>query len=268
MIRKPISRTAEVFYMAISIVAIVGAYSFMSYRQHLTNELDTTIPNLRQFIVGWEKLIGADSAGNYWLIKDSMATGQRLFLGLLAGVITSFFIGVGMGVHPPIEFLFKIPISILGKIPATAMLAVYFVLFGTETKMYVAMIAGGITPGLTMAIYRATRTDVTDHAIYKAYTLGASSYEVIWEVVVKQILPRIIDSVSLCVGPALVFLIAAEWNTADVGFGYRLRIQSRLLNMNVVYTYLMVLGCFGFFVEWGFNLLRQKWCPWFDLDRN
>jgi NitT/TauT family transport system permease protein len=265
MIRKPISRKAELFYMAISIAFLISFYSFLSYRQHARNVKDTTIPNLYQFIEGGKKLLGADSAGDYWLIEDATATGIRLASGLAVGIGLSFFIGLGMGVHPPIEALFKLPITFLGKIPATAMLAVYFVLFGTDLEMYTAMIALGILPALAFSIYGAARADVSDHAIDKAYTLGASSFEVIWEVVVQQILPRIIENIRLCIGPAMVFLIAAEWNTADVGFGYRLRIQSRLLNMNVVYTYLLLLGFFGFFVDWALISLRKKLCPWFDL---
>ena len=40
----------------------------------------------------------------------------------------------------------------------------------------------------------------------------------------------------------MVFLIAAEYVVGDVGIGYRIRIQSRILNMNVVYIYLIILG--------------------------
>ncbi len=251
--------------MVISIALLVGFYSYLSHRQHKVNPKDTTIPNFSQFVEGGKKLIGTDSAGENWLIKDSEATGVRLFWGLVIGISLSFFIGLGMGVHPPVEFLFKLPVSFLGKIPPTAMLAVYFVLFGTELKMYTAMIAFGITPALAMAIYGSVRDDVTDHAINKAYTLGASSFEVIWEVIVAQIFPRIIENIRLAIGPALVFLIAAEWATADVGFGYRLRIQSRLLNMNVVYSYLIILGIFGWIVDWALLTFRKWYCPWFDI---
>ncbi len=45
--------------------------------------------------------------------------------------------------------------------------------------------------------------------------------------------------------------------------GYRLRIQSRLLNMNVVYTYLVFLGATGFLMDEALSWLRRKTCPWF-----
>jgi len=43
-----------------------------------------------------------------------------------------------------------------------------------------------------------------------AYTLGASHMEVIWAVIFQYVLPKLIDAVRLVIGPAMVFLIAAE----------------------------------------------------------
>ncbi len=210
------------------------------------------------------------------------ASFNRLFLGTVAGAALAFVVGLAMGCWAPAEAFFSPPVSFLAKIPPTAMLAVYFVVFGIDQfrilnftdwgipysgipvePLFVAMIAFGIFPTLAQSIGQAARKDVTEHAIYKAYTLGATHLEVIWEVVYKQILPRIIESLRLQVGPAMVFLIAAEMVLADVGFGYRLRIQSRLLNMSVVYTYLMMLGTIGLIIDWALSFLRRKLCPWF-----
>ncbi len=143
------------------------------------------------------------------------------------------------------------------------MLAVYFIIFGTEFRLFVAMIALGIFPTLAQSIYQAAKKDVTDHAIYKAYTLGASQLEVIWNVILQQILPRIIENVRLQVGPAMVFLIAAEYAVAHDGFGYRLRLQSRQTNMNVVYIYLVILGVSGFVIDGLLSALRRRLSPWF-----
>ena len=84
-----------------------------------------------------------------------------------------------------------------------------------------------------------------------------------WEVVLRQILPRIIENARLQIGPAMIFLIAAEWALSDVGFGYTLRIQSRLQNMNIVFTYLAILAVAGLVIDWSLIWLRRWLCPWF-----
>jgi NitT/TauT family transport system permease protein len=73
----------------------------------------------------------------------------------------------------------------------------------------------------------------------------------------------VIDCVRAQIGPALIFLIAAEWLIGDVGVGYQLRTQSRVLSMNVVFVYLIVLGALGVIAEYSLLWLRRTMCPWF-----
>jgi ABC-type nitrate/sulfonate/bicarbonate transport system permease component len=39
--------------------------------------------------------------------------------------------------------------------------------------------------------------------------------------------------------------------------------QSRVLNMSVVYVYLAILALIGLVAEWGLATLRRKLCPWY-----
>ena len=274
MIRQPISRLTRLALGITAIVLILLAYSWLSNKSHRINPKNTTLPNATQFLAGWQKLSGqTNQPGSLserwqgfrdsWLWEDFCATYWRLFAGISCGVVLSVIVGIAMGCLTPVEAFFLPSLSFFAKIPPTAMLAVYYVMFGTGPQFFVAMIALGIFPTLAQGIHQAAKKDVTDHAIYKAYTLGASHLEVIWNVVFQQILPRVIENVRLQVGPAMVFLIAAEMVVADVGFGYRLRLQLRLLNMNVAYIYLVILGASGFLIDWCLSQMRQRLSPWF-----
>ena len=114
----------------------------------------------------------------------------------------------------------------LSKIPPTAMMPIYFAVVGTDQKMFASMVALGIFFSMTQSIYQAVRQDVTDEAINKAYTLGASELEIIYEVIWKQILPKINDSIRLQIGPAMVFLLAAEMVVGNAGLGYLLEVET------------------------------------------
>jgi ABC-type nitrate/sulfonate/bicarbonate transport system permease component len=263
MIRQPISTRTKLVLGVVSICLVLVVYSVLSYRQYRVNPKQTVLPGVSQFFEGFRALTTRDRSGDVWLWEDLWATYSRLCYGIVVGVALSFVVGVAMGVYPPAGAFFEPVVSFFAKIPPTAMLPVYFVLFGTALKMFVAMIALGTFFTLVQAIYQAAKKDVADHAIDKAYSLGASSLEVIWEVVCRQILPRIIENVRLQIGPAMVFLIAAELLVADVGMGYRIRIESRLTHMNVVYIYLLILGASGLLFDWLLTLVRRKLCPWF-----
>jgi NitT/TauT family transport system permease protein len=171
-------------------------------------------------------------------------------------------LGFLMGCWSPAEAFLSWPVRILAKLNPIAMLAIFFVLADGEW-LFIAMIAFGITPVLTQNIYLAAKDDVPEELIHKAYTLGASTMEVVVSVVGRQVLPRVIESLRLLVGPALVYLIAAEMVVGSVGFGYTVRIQMRLLHMDVVYPYIAILALFGFAIDQGLYLLLRKTCPWY-----
>lgn len=261
MIRTPISKKSSLAFMLGTIVVIIMAYGWLSHRQKAFNPNDTTVPNLSQFIDGLKFAVTPMPNGEILLWDDLKATYYRHFVGVTVGVIMSLVIGILMGCWPAVESVFRLPIAFLAKIPPTAMIAVYFILFGTDMQMFVAMIAFGIFPTLAQSVYLSVK-EVSDDAIYKAYTLGASNYELIWNVIFPQILPRFIEAIRMATGPAMVFLIAAEWMVSDVGVGYRLRIQSRLLNMNIVYVYLIVLCLTTYIIDWSLKLFKSKMCPW------
>ena len=238
-----------------------------SLKNQVANAVDRSVPTWRSlFVDGFLRVIRAQGLkrNEYWLAEDALATTGRLMFGLSVSVLASVILGVLMGSYTPIEAFFVPPLSFLAKIPPTAMLAVFFVLVGTDMKMYVTMIIFGTLPTLAQTVYQSARTDVPESLIYKAYTLGASHTELIWNVTFKQILPRLIDAVRLQIGPAMVLLVAAEWMVAGEGFGYRLRLFYQRTDMSVVYVYLLLLGVGGLLADYALISFRRWLCPWFQ----
>ena len=263
MIRQPIGTLWMTALGVLSVVVLLGLYGVLSHRQHQINPNDKTMPGWTQLREGVTKAVEVNRRSDErWIVVDAVATAKRLFLGLFYGVAGALIIGLLMGCFTPIEAFFYPPLALLAKIPPTAMLAVFFVLAGTDTKMYVSMIAFGVMPTLAQTVFLATK-EVPNELQYKAYTLGASHAEVIWNVIFRHVLPKLIDAVRLQVGPAMVYLIAAEMVVADAGFGYRIRIEFKKLNMNVVYPYLALLAAFGFTMDFGLRRLQYLLCPWY-----
>ncbi len=198
-----------------------------------------------------------------WLYQDFYATGKRLIVALILGGLLSVVLGLLMGCFDPIEAFLMPPFAFLSKVPATAVLPVFFVIVQINFSMYVAIIIFGMLPSLAQAISASVRKDVPEELIYKAYTLGASQMELIWNVILRQILPRVLDSIRLQIGPALVLLVAAEWMVAGEGIGYRLRLFYQRTDMTVVFVYVVLLGMIGLLADYFLIWLRRRICPWF-----
>ncbi len=266
LIRKPISRNRSVFLSVLSIVIMLVVYGFLSIRQHNLNPDDTTMPNWHQLKEGAQRIV-SEQRGEIWIVEDAKASSIRLFSGLFVGIALAIIIGIGMGCHKSVEAFFLPPLGILAKIPPTGMLAVFFVLVGTNQLMFVSMIAFGVLPALAQAIYLSIR-DIQEELINKSYTLGASYSEIVFNVVIPSIMPKLIDAIRLQIGPAIVYLVAAEMVAADVGFGFRIRLQSRLMSMNVVYIYLCILAIFGYTFDFLLKKIQLFTCPWYFEKRD
>ena len=263
MIRTPTTRRSRIILGVVSIVVLGLGYLWLAHAQKRRNPKDTTIPTLGQLWEGVGRMVAVHPrTEERWLVEDGKATVFRFFVGLGIGVGGAIVLGLMMGCFPTAESLLSPPLTLFAKVPGTAALAVFFVLFDAgSTAMFTAMIVFGVLPTLAISVQLAVK-DVPEELLNKAYTLGASHAEVIWNVIVRQIMPKLIDAVRLQIGPAMVYLIAAEMIASDVGFGYRIRLQSRLLDMSVVYPYLAILAGFGFLMDALLRTTRQFFCPW------
>ncbi len=279
----PISNQMRLIYGICGALILSGSYLYLSHRQHNINPTDTTIPTIQQLLGGIKEICAFHSdndlmkafgieveedsifkkIGSTRIWQDSFATYGRLFKGIILGCIFSTIIGLYMGCYEWLAAFLLPPLSFLSKVPGTAMLAVFFVLVGTGELMFIVMIGFGILPTLTQSIYLSSKNDIHEQEVNKAYTLGASNVEVIWNVVFQQITPAIIDSIRLQFGPAMVYLIAAEMLVGQVGMGYTIRMQQRLLNMSIVYDYIIILGITGLMMDRAMSYIRSYLCPWY-----
>lgn len=261
-VRRPLPRWLPAVLGSVSIVVILALYTWVAWEQKLANPNDTTIPSWPQLWAGFLEMVTPDRRDDVWLLVDSIATGIRFFGGLGLSIVLAIVLGLLMGTNDTIEALLLPPLSVAAKVVPTAAMAVFFVVVGLDLEMYWTMIVFGVTPSLAISVQLAAR-GVPRNLIDKAYTLGASHSEVIWGVIFPAVLPKLLDAVRLAIGPALVYLIAAEMLVGDEGFGYRIRLLQRRLDMNVVYLYIAVLAAFGYGMDYGLRGLQRALCPWY-----
>lgn len=261
MLGRPISQVWRVVLGMAGVCLVLAGYTHLSNERLKENEFDSSVPSWSMMKDGLQKAIELDRRDERWLIIDTKASTYRLFAGLGISVIGALILGVLMGVLAPVDsFLYPI-MAMASKMVPTAMIAVFFVLLGIGEIAFIGIVVFGILPTLTQTValsVRAVRTEL----IYKAYTLGASHLEIIWNVVLRQIFPTFLDAVRLSIGPALVYLIAAEMLFSDVGFGYRIRLEMKKLNMDVVFPYIVIMALLFFVLDFAINRFNRWANPW------
>ena len=74
-------------------------------------------------------------------------------------------------------------------------------------------------------------------------------------------------AVRLEIGPAWLFLIAAEAIAANSGLGYRIFLVRRYLSMDVILPYVVWITLLAFLMDLGLRLLQRRAFPWFAQAR-
>jgi NitT/TauT family transport system permease protein len=200
--------------------------------------------------------------GEYLLWGDTLASLQRLLLGVTIAALVGLTVGLLNGTIPLVRANLSPYVTTLSLIPPMAMLPILFIIFGLGELSKVMLIVIGITPFI-MRDLQARTLELPTEQLIKAQTLGASTWQVMVRVIIPQILPRLIEAVRLSLGPAWLFLIAAEAIAAEQGLGYRIFLVRRYLSMDVILPYVAWITFLAFFTDWILRQISQRAFPWF-----
>jgi len=200
--------------------------------------------------------------GDYILWSDTLASLQRLALGVLSAASLGLIFGLLNGAIPLVRANLSPYVTILSLIPPMAILPILFIVFGLGELSKVMLIVIGITPFIIRDL-QARALELPAEQLIKAQTLGASTWQVMVRVIIPQILPRLIESVRLTLGPAWLFLIAAEAIAAEQGLGYRIFLVRRYLSMDIILPYVVWITFLAFFTDWILRQISQRSFPWF-----
>jgi NitT/TauT family transport system permease protein len=262
LVGSPLSGRRRLLLGVLPILVLIALYSWIAYQRHLENPMDRLTPNLEQLSAGIKEITTPDKrTEKVWIVVDTLASLERLAKGMGTGLSIAVALGLLMGLFSTMRAAFSPIVTALAKIPPLALLPIIFIFLGVEESSKIVLIALGIAPTLANDV-AITAGAIPRESVVKAYTLGATTTEVALKVILPQIVPRILDSIRLTVGPAWVFLIAAEAISSDSGLGYRIYVVQRQLAMNVILPYVVWIAVLGVLMDFGLLWLSRRWFPW------
>jgi len=205
-------------------------------------------------------------SGVYRFWQDTLVSLVRLGLGLTIAAGCSLALGVGLGVLPLARATFGSAVTAASMVPALAVLPILFIVFGVGEVSKVALIVIGTLPCMVRDLAQRVR-EIPEEQWIKAQTLGASTLQFTLRVVLPQILPRLIDSLRLSLGPAWLFLISGEAISATSGLGYRIFLVRRYLAMDVILPYVFWITLLAFLLDRVLLRVRARRYAWIDAEQ-
>ncbi|WHA43523.1 ABC transporter permease [Agrobacterium larrymoorei] len=243
--------------------AIVVAYTVGSVARLAENPNDKLLPGLVTLTDAINRMafVPDGRTGDIVLWTDTIASLVRLFSGL--GIATALALTIGMliGMLPYARSLLSPIVGAISMVPPLALLPILFIMLGLGEISKIALIVIGVMPVMIRDL-ALKAIELPREMIIKAETLGGNSLQIALRVVLPQILPRLITCLRLQIGPAWLFLIAAEAISSDSGLGYRIFLVRRYLAMDVIFPYVVWITLIAVLMDWLLERLRMAAFPW------
>jgi len=258
-------------------VAGIAAYLWVAQARHHENPEDRVTPTLAQMAKGIynavlqpaeeDEAAGSetgffDKLSHSMLWKDTRATARR-FLYALVLLIPAVILGLHMGLFPYVGELFLRFVLFFDKIVALSLLPILFIAFGIDELSKIMLIVIGVTPTIILDSFNLTR-GVPSEQVVKAFTLGAGDFDVAYRVVLKQIAPRVLNSIRLNLKAVMLFLFAGEMIASTDGLAYRIALLRRHMGMDVIIPYVLWVALLLFLVDLTMRMVNKRLHPWFE----
>jgi NitT/TauT family transport system permease protein len=260
---KP-DKTWSIVLALLPFVALIVAYTMGSAMRLAENPNDKLLPSFDAMVEAVKHYAFRPDprSGIYLMWNDTLSSLSLLLSALAISTLIALVLGIMIGLLPIMSATFGPVVAVASMVPPLALLPILFIIMGLGDAAKIALIVIGTTLKLVRDV--ALRVgDLPREQLIKAQTLGASTWQIGTRVVLPQMLPRLIDAVRLEIGPAWLFLIAAEAIAADSGLGYRIFLVRRYLAMDVIIPYVIWITLLAFLMDLALRILQRKAFPWF-----
>jgi len=186
---------------------------------------------------------------------------QRIAIGLVMGAVPGVVVGLAMGLFRPVREALNPLIAALFPIPKIALLPLLLLIFGIgETSKYVTI---AINVFFLMTINTFAGVAGTPRIYFEvARNLKASRRMTYLSVALPGALPGILTGLRICMGTALILLVAVEFSTADSGVGYRIWWAWTVFWVDTMYVGFLVIAVLGLCFSYAVDLLEKIVIPW------
>lgn len=262
-VNRHVGRNNGILLGSLPIIALVIVYLLLAGQRHAANPMDKILPLPTGMAKAMSALLFQPDilTGQLVFWADTLASLQRLGLGLGIATLMALVVGLVLGVLPPVRATLGPLVTGIAVIPPIALLPILFIALGLGETAKVALIVIGIAPVMVRDL-AAHVAALPSEQIVKAQTLGANSWQIMIRVALPQAMPRLIHAVRLALGPAWVFLISAEAIASDIGLGYRIFLVRRYLSMDVIIPYVAWIALLAILMDVALTQISRRAFPW------
>ena len=185
----------------------------------------------------------------------------RVFSAFGLACVTAIPIGIAMGVSRHLRGIFDPPIEFYRPLPPLSYLPLIVIWFGIDEFSKIILIYLACFAPMALSARAGVRS-VSIEQIHAAYSMGASTRQVVWYVVVPAAMPEILTGMRIAIGFGWTTLVAAEMVAATAGIGQMVLNASNFLRTDIVIMGIFVIGIVAYAFDLLMRFVEHAIVPW------
>jgi sulfonate transport system permease protein len=199
-------------------------------------------------------------AGQY-LLADIAVSLATVLYGFLIGGSIGFAAGISAGLSKTVDRLFNPFLNALRQVPPIAWLPLVVLWVGAGDLGKTVVIAKAVFFPVFLNTLQGIRSVGREH-VEVARVLGFGRGRLLRHVVLPSALPSILVGVRYGVGLAWMMIVSAEMLSGRRGLGFLLLQSQDLLQTDVVFVVITVIGFIGYALDAGLRKLGGRLTGW------
>lgn len=185
----------------------------------------------------------------------------RVVRGFLAAAIAGVTLGLALGWIPLLRTLIGPLLHFLRQIPPVAWIPVFIMWFGIGESAKISV----VTYAAFFPILLNTETaaaQISGNYLELGRAFQFTSFQVLTRIIVPGSLGPVFTGLRLGLSNSWRALVAAEMLASAGGLGYMIVLSRELVQPDVMFLGIIVLGLFGYAVDAGALRLQKRLAPW------
>jgi NitT/TauT family transport system permease protein len=236
-IRAPVSRKKKFLLTIVVALLLIIIWSSLSYTGQITPLI---LPTPHSVIQAFEEL-----AMERNLVSHVLWSFLRISTGFLLAIIVALPLGILMGTFPVIKHTIHPFTGPLRYLPIAALIPLFIVWFGMGELMKILFLFVGIVVYLLPLVVEAVE-DVDTVLLETAYTLKATRWQIIRQVIIPAASPLIFEAIRVMNGIGWTYIILAEIINAPYGLGRLFTIAQKRSKTHWIFAGIIVVLVIGF----------------------
>lgn len=185
----------------------------------------------------------------------------RVIAGFVAGALVGIPLGYAMGLSNWFRGWFDPIVEFMRPVPPLALIPLVIIWAGIGEVGKVILLFLAALWIMTIAA-RSGVSGVKISKVHAAYSLGASKWQVLTQVIVPNSLPDIFTGARVAMGVCWGTVVAAELVAAEKGAGMMIMVASKFQLTDIVIMGIILIGIIGYGIDILMRMLENWLIPW------